>query len=358
MRRLALLALVLLATGCQFLPQISRQPAVHNPLPQLSKIAVASFFNHSTEPTVDGAKFALAYANELQKIPGYEVIPLSRVEYVRRAYGLTLANAQEARLLAQLLEADAIAIGVVTDYSPYYPPRIGMHVEWYAANPGFHPIPPGYGLPWGTPEEEEIPPPLVFEARMALAREQMKTQEPAYQPLNSPPPAPLSPALPAPETSASGKASGDKPAEVKPASDGVKTATLTSHEQPAAEEVQALGAAGAPVVLPAGPLPPDWPDPRGFTPAPPVPVRPATIESKEPVMRHTKIYNGNNSDVTEALSTYYYYADDARFGGWQAYMQRSDDFVRFCCHAHICEMLTARGGAGQSRVVWRWPTGR
>ena len=39
-----------------------------------------------------------------------------------------------------------------------------------SANPGFHEIPAGYGLPWGTPDEEFIPAPLVFEAEMALAR--------------------------------------------------------------------------------------------------------------------------------------------------------------------------------------------
>ena len=50
-----------------------------------------------------------------------------------------------------------MVVGAVTDYSPYYPPRMALHVEWYAANPNFHPIPPGYGLPWGTPEERRHP---------------------------------------------------------------------------------------------------------------------------------------------------------------------------------------------------------
>ena len=26
----------------------------------------------------------------------------------------------------------------------------------FTANPGFHEIPPGYGLPWGTPAEEKL----------------------------------------------------------------------------------------------------------------------------------------------------------------------------------------------------------
>ncbi len=87
-------------------------------------------------------------------------------------------------------------------------------------------------------------------------------------------------------------------------------------------------------------------------------ARPLGIESKEPVLRHTKTYNGNDADVTEALSTYVYFRDDARFNGWKSYLQRSDDFIRFCCHMHVAEMLTARGGAGETRVVWRWPTVR
>ena len=70
-------------------------------------------------------------------------------------------------------------------------------------------------------------------------------------------------------------------------------------------------------------------------------------------MTHTRIYHGNDSEFTEALASYYHFRDDARFGGWQNYLQRSDDFIRFCCHMHISEMLSARGGAGETRVVWQ-----
>ena len=75
-------------------------------------------------------------------------------------------------------------------------------------------------------------------------------------------------------------------------------------------------------------------------------------------MTHTRLFHGHDSEFTEQLANYYYFRDDARFGDWQGYLQRSDDFIRFCCHLHITEMLTARGGAGESRVVWRWPIRR
>ena len=103
-------------------------------------------------------------------------------------------------------------------------------------------------------------------------------------------------------------------------------------------------------------MPGIWPDPRGFIPPPPSCRPPGCWPSDEPVMRHTQTYNGHDSSFTEALDSYYFFRDDARFGGWQSYLQRSDDFIRFCCHMHIWEMLTARGGAGETRVVWRWRT--
>ena len=73
-------------------------------------------------------------------------------------------------------------------------------------------------------------------------------------------------------------------------------------------------------------------------------------------MQHTRTYNGHDTEFTEALASYCFFRDDARFGGWQGYLERSDDFIRFCCHMHIWEMLSARGGAGETRVVWRWPS--
>ena len=75
-------------------------------------------------------------------------------------------------------------------------------------------------------------------------------------------------------------------------------------------------------------------------------------------MKHTQIYNGNDGEFTAALANYVFFQDDARRGSWQGYLQRSDDFIRFCCRMHLYEMLSARGGSGETRVVWRWPTDR
>ena len=101
-------------------------------------------------------------------------------------------------------------------------------------------------------------------------------------------------------------------------------------------------------------LPANWPDPHGFVPRPPSAHPDVGVPSDAPVLEHMKSYRGNDAEFTTALEGYYYSRDDARLGGWQNYLQRSDDFMRFCCHMHIWEMLSARGGAGETRVLWRW----
>ncbi len=355
-RNLLLIAALALP-GCSVLPEISHQPTMHNPFPQLSKVAVIPFINLSDEPTLDGRQFALAYFNELQLVPGFELIPLGVSESAMKQHRIDFSGPDDARHLAQILGADAVVVGAVTDYSPYYPPRLTMKVEWYSANECFHPIPPGYGLPWGTPEEEHIPAPLVFEAEFALAKEQLNTQTP--MPITQP----FSP----PAASAEGPVQDVNPPQeptelVDPHPQGIdRIIEQMSHQQPiAGPNVSPIPTSATTIQGNLEPpdsvgLPPDWPDPRGFISPPPRKYPPACRPTLAPVMEHTQAYNGHDTEFTEALASYYYFRDDARFGGWQSYLQRSDDFIRFCCHMHIWEMLSARGGAGETRVVWRWP---
>jgi hypothetical protein len=105
-------------------------------------------------------------------------------------------------------------------------------------------------------------------------------------------------------------------------------------------------------------LPADWPDPRGFVPRQPSAVKPAARPQHKPVITHTRLYRGKDAEFTEKLAHYYSNQDDARFGGWQGYLQRPEDFVRFCCHLHVTETLAARGGSGKTQVIVRWPISR
>ncbi len=351
----------LLSSGCAILPEIVHQPTLHNPFPQISKVAVAPFFNLSTEPTLDGRKVAEAYAAELSEVPGYTVIPVSQAEVAIRAAGLRMDKDKDARQLAQILGVDAVVMGAVTQYTPYYPPRLTLQASWYAANPNFYSIPAGYGLPWGTAGEKDIPGPLVFQAELALAKEQLKTQTPPYQNLPVSPPSSDAPG----GTSAAGSSLG---AAVQPHQGvtevGKHDVRTVSHETadstlpanspaPASSSTAVRSATLTPGENSPG-IPPDWPDPHGFVPRPPT-VHPAPgVPSDEPVMQYIKSYCGDDAEFTTALEDYYYTRDDARMGGWQNYLRRSDDFIRFCCRLHIWEMLGARGGAGETRVVWRW----
>lgn len=332
--------------GCALLvPVKAHRPVIRNPFPQLSRVAVAPFFNQSDEPTVDGRQVAMAYFAELQSTPGFEVVPLGVVEEAIIANRVDLNGPGEARRLATILGVDAVAVGSITDFSEYYPPRIGLRVEWYTANSGFHEIPAGYGLPWGTPEEEFIPDSLVYESQMALAKAEMAVKTPdcegACVPLAAPPVGDAKPQ--AEETTLMVVDS-----EVLPASAHARS------EVDGATGTSVAGGADGALMLNAA----QSPDPQCPAPLATSIARPPCIPWNGPVLSHTRIYRGNDADVTEALEGYVFFRDDHRYGGWKSYLSRSDDFVRFCCHMHICEMLSARGGSRKTDVVYRWPQSR
>lgn len=351
--------------GCSLvLPEISHRPVIRNPFPQLSKIAIAPFFNQSDESTLDGRDFAMAYFTELQATPGFEVVPLGVVEEAIIANQVNLNGAGEARRLAQILGVDAVVVGAITDYSPYYPPRCGLHVEWYTANPGYHEIPAGYGLPWNTPEEEFIPDALVYESQMALARAQMETQTPdcesGCQTLPAPPAIPGSATKFDPFetdgiqlTQASEALPPGRSLTPDTSGDSIESPAASSDQTDMSESIVASEPIGA-----TDTLPPNWPCEDCFVPPTPRATRPPCVPHHGPVLKHTKVYSGTDPDFTQALESYVYFREDKRFGGWESYLQRSDDFVRFCCHMHISEMLSARGGSRKTRVVWRWPEDR
>ncbi len=317
----------MLSLGCAAIPDKFQQPLFHNPFPQLHRVAVLPFYNQSAEPTVDGDAVAIAYFNHLQAIPGFEVMPVGVAKRMLEATGIEPRSGADFQRLAQMMGVDAVLVGSITDYSPYYPPRMGLSVDWFAANPSFHPIPAGYGLPWGTADEEYIPSGLVQEAEFALAREQLKTQTPEI-----------------PEQTSRNQAS--------------RAVDHTEVADAKTDSVLAQDASGPHASEAAEELPLDWPDPRGFIPRAPVMKRPAARPQSDPIITHTKNYRGHDAEFTQRLEAYMRLQDDARFGGVSGYLQRPDDFVQFCCYLHVTETLAARGGAGESRVVYRWPIGR
>lgn len=362
MRALPLaIALLFAVSGCALVPEPLHQPQVHNPFPQLTRVGVI-FFNQSNEPTVNSAEFAESYSAVLAEIPGFEVAPSGVVQQAMARYGLTGASEDEFPILARRLGLDAILVGSVTHFDPYAPPECGIKVNWYAANPGFHPAPPGYGLPWGTPEEKEIPPSLVLAAEHALAREQLKTQTPLYREASpdevrqAQALAPLEPED-AEESLQLGSPETGSPRPNQPAAMEVPEEISHPAQGPLGDAPAEVALVGEPS-MPTEGFPPDWPDPGGFVPLPPSPTRPRAIPHRGAIISHQQHYNAADSRFTEQLALWWQFQDDPRFGGWQASLERMPDFIRFCCHLHASETLVARGGADEPRVIWRWPLSR
>ncbi|UUO06577.1 hypothetical protein M4951_24945 [Blastopirellula sp. J2-11] len=323
-----------LGSGCTAFPETKRQPQFHNPFPQLSKVAIIPFNNQSDAPTLNADEVTIAYYGQLQRIRGFEIVPVGVVIRAMEATGIRGRDATEIRKLGETLGVDVVVVGSITDFTPYYPKRMTLAINWYAVNPGFHAIPPGYGLPWGTADEEYIPESHVWEAEFALAKEQLLTQ--------TPDPHATAPPAAAPQTAADPLAEqlNDTPA---PQVNGSASIGETPADSGPPEQPQ----------LPAG-----WPDPRGFVPPPPSIQRPPLLPYDGPIISQIRSYDENDSDLTALAEAHYDFIDDARLGGWQGYLDRSEDFIRFCCYTHITEMLSLRGGAGKSKVALRWHESR
>ena len=69
-------------------------------------------------------------------------------------------------------------------------------------------------------------------------------------------------------------------------------------------------------------------------------------------MAYTRLFDGADADLTALLRDYVALSGDLRSGGWEAYLHRSEDFIRFTAHRMILEMLTLHGGESKRRYVW------
>jgi hypothetical protein len=102
-------------------------------------------------------------------------------------------------------------------------------------------------------------------------------------------------------------------------------------------------------------LPEEWPDPRGFIPEGPQAERPVGTKKNEgPIISWTNVYNGNDSEFTQALEDYnLLFRDDKRLSGKQTVLANSSEFISFCCRMHIWEIFSARGGIRPAEKVTR-----
>ena len=350
--------LLAVSTGCSFFPETRQRDRIHNPFPQMKRVAILPFYNQSTEPTVNGDLVAEKYYAALQAIPGFEVLPIGVTKAQWMQYTLVHGeprSGEDFQQLAKQLGVEALVVGSVTDFDAYYPPRMAMTVHWYTANEGFHPIPAGYGLPWGTKNEKQIPKRIAREAEFELARSQLATQTPLTDTLFPPTPTEVG-AINKPKL----KPVSGQIVLTEPANEIVTESANVFHDPETGMPLEdGIAEAGGFYGMDmSAPLPQDWPDPTDLIPDPPAMERPVPTVNHDPVLSHTRLYQGDDPYFTNRLSDYVETGDDARPGGWQGYLKRSDDFVHFCCHLHVTEMLESRGGSEQSDLILRWPLSR
>jgi hypothetical protein len=284
---LALLAVA----GC------ARQYRAFNPYPDIQRVAVAPFINLSASPAADGRHVAAAYYAELQKVPGFEVVPIGVVETAMLQHGITLSGPGDAQQLAHILGVDCVVVGAISDFTPYYPPRLALQVEWYAADP------------------TAALPTVKLAAGDSLAASSTRAPRRATQ-----------------------------AAAATPSADSLEAA------QPSLPQLDA--APQAPPLLDE-----PRPEPPQMLPSEPVaPLLPAP--GAPPMFTYTRLFDGADERFTRALDDYIRVRDDARFGGVQGYLQRTDDFIRFACHQAIYELLGRTPGAVETRLVFRRPNRR
>lgn len=325
------------------------QVGVTNPVRGMDTVAVVPFFNQSSERAVDGRQIAILYATELQKVPGVEVIPVGVVETAMRELNLEdLSSPRDAVKLAAALHADAVVVGTITEYSPYYPPRLGMSVAWYTP----------YGMQFdpGVSVDDDARRRIhrdLFQRRKAKFNfhkdrviggierhlddfflfEAGESQGPELPPGPSCPPSaktvpPVPPVPPAP-----------LPARV-PAQSRFRPPIIIRSQSPGEAQPRLLN--------PQGGRPLEGGASRhGVVPREGVlPVR--------PLMSYTKLFDAADSETAAAYRDFVELRSDERGGNWLARLEWADEFPRFAAHRMIVEMFQIHGGQARRRVILKW----
>lgn len=318
---------------------------VTNPVVGLTTVAVAPFFNLSQERAVDGRRFAMAYFTELQKTPGFQVIPVGVVEQAMFDHHLEMNNPDDVLQLAQLLGADAVVVGAVTDYSAYYPPRIGMQVSWYSPKPWtFYP-----GIP-----TDELAREMVKPRRLSLFRHSRVVYE-ECPPETAAPAGNKEPANIIPR----GQSPEDRQTS-RPRTVSLPEFLLFGEDGPAARQIapaQSIASEAVPREL-ASALngPSSAPLSLGTVPSTSgelIIQRTEPFDPHQPLMSYTRMFDGADPKLTARLRDFVELSGDLRAGGWESYLYRSEDFIRFTAHVMIVEMLQMHGGEARKRVVFK-----
>jgi hypothetical protein len=109
-------------------------------------VAIAPVLNLSNSSDWDPLQVTDIVASEFQSFPDVVVIPVNRTLAALASLGTdAVETPQDALDLAAALNADATVVTAITEYDPYYPPTIGVVMQWYAVSrrdlsPEFDPV--------------------------------------------------------------------------------------------------------------------------------------------------------------------------------------------------------------------------
>ena len=365
---------------------------VTNPNPRLKTVAVVPFFNLSQEPEVDGRRFALAYYSELQKVPGFQVLPVGVAEVAMVEHQLQMNNPDDVLKLAKVLDVDAVVIGAVTDYSPYYPPRIGLQVSWYS--PHAQEFTPGVPLLVEERREKKSVLNQVFkldrivnhEAKKEVrysnhldrkqTRQEMKAKFKSYKESASAECPPES-QVPEPASEPVFRGQSEEPLAAWPYSQNQQQVIqVSAQSNQGADSTSPFGqlplkakpAVNSPTVQKTmeapSPTPQHLPETNSTTiPSytkqfgefcpPTATTEIGVCDPRQPFMSYTRLFDGSDAALVANLRDYLEVSGDRRSGGWEAYLHRSEDFIRFTAHLMIVEMLTLHGGQAEHQMIFK-----
>ena len=109
------------------------RPAINrSPYPGPRVLALAPCADRAGAQSLDMMAVTDAFYTELQNVEGFQVVPVNRTLSAMNALQLDRLNSPaDAMQLAEALGADGVIVTAVTQYDPYFPPRIGLIVQLY-----------------------------------------------------------------------------------------------------------------------------------------------------------------------------------------------------------------------------------
>lgn len=124
---LALVVFLGAVSGCAKKPLAT---SLISPYPRAMTVALMPVLNFSGTEELDTLKVTDLLYSELQQVEGLAVVPVNRVlAQMTEDRMTTISGVGQLLTLAEHLGADAIVVCGVTEYDPYYPPRVGLAMQ-------------------------------------------------------------------------------------------------------------------------------------------------------------------------------------------------------------------------------------